>query len=76
MAPEADKRSKALLQGRQGRTIAIVMAATIVVWVTAQFAGARLGLTGPFVLVLDLAALAAFVWALAATWRLSRTRRD
>ncbi|MFT4151404.1 MAG: DUF5337 domain-containing protein [Paracoccaceae bacterium] len=58
---------------RKSRTVAIVMAATILLWMGAQVLGSRLGLDPRYVFLFDFAAIAAFVWVLIVTvqiWRL------
>ena len=52
------------------------MAATMVLWVTANLAGRALGLPGRYAVLIDLMALAAFIWALVATFRIWQKRRD
>lgn len=59
----------------QGRTAAIVVAATAVLWLGAQFAGGQLGLPVKYVFLFDFAALAAFFWALVVGVRLWRARQ-
>jgi len=61
---------------RQGRLAALVVAVAMLVWMGAQWLGGWLGLQPRFVFLLDLAALAAFVWALFVTYRIWRKRRD
>lgn len=60
----------------QARLVAIVIAATMVLWMGAQLLGGRLGWSPRFVFLFDLAALAAFVWALVVTTRIWRARRS
>jgi hypothetical protein len=62
----------------QIRLAAIVMAATMVLWMGAQFIGGQLGLPARFVFLFDLAAIAALVWSLFVTywvWKARRTDR-
>ena len=61
---------------RQARLAAIVIAATMVMWMGAQLLGGALGWQPRFVFLFDLAALAAFIWALAVTYRIWRARRS
>ncbi len=64
---------------RKARVAAIVMAATMVLWMGAQFLGGRLGLPVRYVFLFDLAAIAALVWALIVTyqvWQARRAERD
>ncbi len=60
----------------QARLVAIVIAATMVLWMGAQWLGGQFGWQSRFVFLFDLAALAAFVWALVVTYRIWRRRRD
>ena len=61
---------------RQGRLVALVIAAAALLWLAAQWLGPRLGLAGKYALLIDFAALAAFVWALIVTYRIWRRRRE
>lgn len=60
---------------REARTVGIVLAATIVLWVGAQFVGGEMGWAPRFALLIDFAALAGFIWALVVTYRIWRKRR-
>ncbi len=60
---------------RQGRIVASVVALTMILWLVAQSAGGRLGLPGRYAFLVDLLALAGFLWALIVTWRIWRKRR-
>ena len=51
-------------------------AALAVLWLAAQWLGPALGLPGRYAFLFDMAALAAFVWALVVTYRIWRARRD
>jgi hypothetical protein len=61
---------------RQIRRAAIVMAATMVVWMGAQFIGGQMGLPARFVFLIDLAAIGALVWALVVTYWVWKERRQ
>lgn len=56
--------------GRQGRVVAIVIAAAGLLWVAANYAGQRFGWDPSLSFLFDLVALAAFLWALIVAWRL------
>jgi len=71
---EQSSNQKALL--RQGRLVAVVIAGTMILWVALQWLGGRLGLPERYVFLLDLFALAGFLWALIVTWQIWRKRRD
>ena len=45
-------------------------------WLLAQWLGPRLGLPGRYALLIDLAALAGFFWALVVTYQIWRKRQD
>ena len=64
-----------LQRARQARLLGIVLALTMVLWMGAQFFGGQLGLETRFVFLFDLAAIAAFVWALVVTYQIWRGRR-
>lgn len=59
----------------QIRLAAIVMAATMVLWMGASFLGGQLGLPPRFAFLIDLAAIAALVWALFVTYWVWKARR-
>ncbi|MCW3780924.1 DUF5337 domain-containing protein [Defluviimonas salinarum] len=57
---------------REARGVAVVIAATGLLWLGAQW------LVGPgdrYAVLFDLAALAAFFWALVVTWRIWRRQK-
>ena len=64
-----------LERARQVRRVAVVLAATMVLWMGAQWLGGQLGLETRFVFLSDLAAIAAFVWAMVVTYQIWRGRR-
>ena len=68
--PELDRRLS-----RQARLVAVVIAATALVWLGAQWLGAQMGWEMRFAFLLDLAAIAAFVWAMVVTYRIWRQRQ-
>ena len=70
-APDETERRRS----RQIRLAAIVMAATMVIWMGAQFLGGRLGLPARFVFLFDLAAIAALVWSLFVTYWVWKARK-
>ena len=69
--PDPDDAQRA----RQARLVGIVLAVTIILWMGAQWVGGQLGLEARFVFLFDLAAIAAFVWALVVTYQIWRGRR-
>ena len=62
--------------GRQVRRVALVIAGTMLLWILAQLIGAQYGWAPKYALLVDMAAVAGFIWALVVTyqiWRASRT---
>ncbi|MDR5651300.1 DUF5337 domain-containing protein [Ruixingdingia sedimenti] len=74
-APQPD-RNAATDFARQGRLVAIVIAVATVAWLLLGEIGRQHGWAGRYAFLIDLAAVAAYVWALAVTWRLWRKRRE
>lgn len=70
MAPSQDD-----MIARKGRTVGLVIAATMIVWLGAQWAGAAMGLPGRFALLIDFAALAALFWAMVVIYQMWRARQ-
>ncbi|MDP3197895.1 DUF5337 domain-containing protein [Tabrizicola sp.] len=64
-----------LQRARQARLVGIVLAVTIILWMGAQWLGGQLGLEVRYVFLVDLLAIAAFVWALVVTYQIWRGRR-
>ena len=60
---------------RQARLVGLVLAVTMALWVGVQVLGGQMGWPLRYALLFDLAALAAFVWALIVTYRIWRQRR-
>ena len=60
---------------RQARVVAVGIAAAMVLWLGAQWLGKRMGWDASYAFLFDLAAIAAFVWALIVTWGIWR-RQD
>ena len=59
---------------RQMRLVAIVIAATMVIWLLVQALGREYQWAAEWAFLADLAALAGFVWSLIVTWRIWRRR--
>lgn len=59
---------------RQMRLVAIVIAATMVIWLLVQALGREYQWAARWAFLADLAALAGFVWSLIVTWRIWRRR--
>lgn len=61
------------------RVAAAVIMVTMILWMGLSFAGGRLGLEARYAFLIDLAALAAFFWALVVlfqAWRKRQQMRD
>lgn len=71
LTPEEDRAL-----ARQSRTVALVIAGAMLIWLGAQVVGPRLGLDGKYAILIDFAAMAAFVWAMIVTYRIWRRRRE
>lgn len=71
MVPDKDRH----LAGK-ARMVAIVIAMTMLIWLGAQWLGGRLGLPMRYVFLLDLSALAAFVWAFVVIYQIWRDKRQ
>ncbi|MCK0170018.1 DUF5337 domain-containing protein [Aliiroseovarius sp. S1123] len=61
--------------GQQGRLAAIVIAATGLLWVGGTFAGNSLDWSNRTMALMDMLALAGFVFGLVVTYRIWRQRR-
>ncbi|MBP9183069.1 MAG: DUF5337 domain-containing protein [Fuscovulum sp.] len=64
-----------LRRARQARQVALVLAVTMLLWMGAQVVGGEMGWEPRFAFLFDLAALAAFFWALVVTYQIWRARR-
>ena len=71
MTPEQDRHL-----ARQARLVSVVLAVTMILWMGAQWLGGRIGLETRFAFLFDMAAIAAFIWALIVTTRIWRARRN
>jgi Zn-dependent protease with chaperone function len=60
---------------RQSRSVAIVLAVTMIFWMGAQWLGGIRGWDVRYAFLFDLAAMAAFFWALVVTYQIWRKRR-
>jgi Kef-type K+ transport system membrane component KefB len=64
-----------LKRAGQARTVGVVLAVTMVLWMGAQWLGGQLGLDTRYAFLLDFAAIAAFLWAMVVTYQIWRERR-
>jgi hypothetical protein len=62
-------------RANQARLVAIVIAATMVLWIAAQWVGSAMGWEARYAFLFDLAALAAFFWAMVVTYQIWRGRQ-
>ena len=69
-------RSTEMYLARKGRTVGVVIALTMLIWMGAQWLGAQMGWPVRFVFLFDLAAIAALIWALVVTYQIWRARQD
>ena len=60
---------------RDARMVGFVIAGTMILWMGAQWLGGRLGWEPRYAFLLDLAALAAFFWALVVTYQIWRRHK-
>lgn len=70
-APTPEQRQLA----RDARMVAFVIAGTMILWMGAQWLGGKMGWEARFVFLFDLAALAAFFWALVVTYQIWRRHK-
>lgn len=61
---------------KQARMVALVLVATVVLWMGASFLGGKLGWETRYAFLFDLAALAAFFWTMVVTYRIWRKRQS
>ena len=71
MPPQQDH-----IQAKKGRTAGLVIAGSMLVWLGMQWAAMELNMSSRYMLLLDLAVMAAMVWSLVVTFQIWRTRRD
>lgn len=72
----SDEHNTDVNLSRQARIASIVIALTMILWMSAQWIGGKVGLETRFVFLFDLAALAGLTWALIVTWQVWRKRRN
>ncbi len=61
---------------RKGQTAAIIIAVAMLIWFAFQWIGPWLGLPGRYAILIDLAAMAALIYALIMTYQMWRSRQD
>ncbi|MEL6609893.1 MAG: DUF5337 domain-containing protein [Pseudomonadota bacterium] len=65
-----------MARARMGRTVSLVIAGAILLWIGAQAAGAYANVPTRFMFLFDLMALAALFWALVVSVGLWRKRNE
>jgi hypothetical protein len=63
------------MTARKTRLVALVIAASMMFWIGAQWIGGMFGITVRFQILIDLIAIAAFIWALAVIYQIWRARQ-
>ncbi|MDH2327552.1 DUF5337 domain-containing protein [Cereibacter sp. SYSU M97828] len=71
-APTPGERKDAAM----ARFLGLFIAAVMILWIGAQWLGGQMGWEARYAFLFDMIAIAAFVWALVATWRIWRKRRE
>ncbi|MGR3814688.1 MAG: DUF5337 domain-containing protein [Cognatishimia activa] len=69
------EREKDTAMARKGRTVSLVIAGTLIVWMLLQVIGPMVGLAGRYALLFDFAALAALIWAFVNIYQIWRMRQ-
>jgi hypothetical protein len=69
------EREKDTDMARKGRTVSLVIAGTLIVWMLLQVIGPMIGLAGRYALLFDFAALAALIWAFVNIYQIWRMRQ-
>lgn len=64
------------IQAKKGRTASLVIAGAMLIWLAMQWAAVQLDISSRYMLLLDLAVIAAMVWSLIVTFQIWRARRD
>lgn len=59
---------------RQMRLVALVIAATMALWLLVQYLGGQQNWPAKYAFLADLAAIGALIWSLLVTWRIWRRR--
>ena len=61
---------------KKGRTVSLVIAGVMLIWLGMQWTAVQLDIPSRYMLLLDLAVMAAMVWSLIVTFQIWRARRD
>ncbi|HWL58060.1 MAG TPA: DUF5337 domain-containing protein [Paracoccus sp. (in: a-proteobacteria)] len=77
-APAKDSSTRAAgrhpADAGQMRLVAVVIAATMLLWLGVQWVGGQMDWPAKFAFLADLAAIGALIWSLLVTWRIWRRR--
>ena len=77
-APSKDSSTRAAgrrpADAGQMRLVAVVIAATMLLWLVVQWVGGQMDWPAKFAFLADLAAMGALIWSLLVTWRIWRRR--
>ena len=60
---------------KQARQVGLVLTGTMAMWLGLQYFGGKEGWNPKYILLIDLAALAGFIWALVVTYQIWRKSR-
>jgi membrane protein implicated in regulation of membrane protease activity len=71
MPPQKD-----YIQAQKGRTARLVIAGSMLIWFGMQWAAVELHISSRYMLLLELAVMAAMAWSLVVTFQIWRMRRD
>lgn len=71
-----DDMQQDAVNAKKGRTVALVIAGAMILWIAAQVLGPMLGMPGRYAFLFDLMAIAAFVWALVVAAQIWRSRQN
>ncbi|MFT6424255.1 MAG: hypothetical protein ACJAX2_001749 [Celeribacter sp.] len=71
MAPDKDT-----FLAKKARLVSLVIAGAMGLWIGAQWIGSKLGIDTRYAVLLDLLALAAFVWAFIVIYQIWRARQQ
>ena len=64
------------IQAKKGRNASLAIAGSMLVWLGMQWAAVELNISSRYMLLLDLAVMAAMAWSLVVTFQIWRMRRD
>jgi hypothetical protein len=71
----AEPDPKAAAISRKARLVALVIAGTMLLWLGGQRIGAEMGVPLKYSFLIDLVAMAGFIWAMVVTYQIWRASR-